>query len=281
MSEDMKVVNIPLGEIHADDEFNCRGKITPIDVVTLAKDIEKQGLIQPVVVTLYDEEQQKSTGCKYRLIAGYRRRMAHQVLERSTIPAIVRTDMVDDIDARFFNLAENLQREDLNVLQEAKALQKLKDLGISEIATSERLGKSRGWVQIRYMLLDLPEQIQREVALKNITQTQVREIYSHLKKGGEEAAFAAAKEIKELKARGRTNISVNPDKHKKTSKKQRTRAEIFGMMEHIQTSGIGNGLWTRCLSWAAGEISGIDLFDSLNEYAQRNGIQYIKPSDDE
>ena len=203
--------------------------------------------------------------------------MAHKVLERPTISAIIRADMVNDIDARFFNLAENLQRQDLNVLQEAKALQNLKNLGIGEDSCARKLGVSRGWVQIRYMLLELPIEIQHQVALKNITQTQVREVYSHFRRGGEEAAFAAAREIKEARAKGRGTISVNPHRKKKTAKIHHTRAEIFEMMEHIQTSGIGNGIWTRCLAWAAGEISALDLYSSLDTFAKKNGLEYLKP----
>jgi len=277
MSDTMHVQDIKISEIHADDNFNCRGQITPINVVTLAKDIERQGLIQPVVLTEYSPEKQKETGCKYRLIAGFRRRMAHVVLKREKIPAIIRGGMVDDLDARFFNLAENLQREDLNILQEALALEKLKNLGVTETDCADRLGKSRGWVQIRYMLLSLPKEIHTEAALGNITQTQIRELYSIYKKGGQEAAFQAVREIKEAKARGRTNVSVNPNKNKPTVKRQRTRAEIFDLMEHIQESGIGNGIWTRCLAWAAGEITTLNVYDSLAEYAKAKGVRYTKP----
>jgi ParB family chromosome partitioning protein len=203
--------------------------------------------------------------------------MAHVVLKREKIPAIIRADMVDDLDARFFNLAENLQREDLNILQEALALEKLKALGVTETDAADRLGKSRGWVQIRYMLLSLPKEIHTEAALGNITQTQIRELYSIYKKGGQEAAFQAVRDIKEAKARGRTNVSVNPNKNKPNVKRQRSRAEIFDLMEHIQNSGIGNGIWTRCLAWAAGEITTLDVYDSLAEYAQKNDVNYIKP----
>jgi ParB family chromosome partitioning protein len=281
-SETLQVVDIPLVEIHADESFNCRGKIAPIDVITLAKDIERQGLIQPVVVTLYNEDKQKETGFKYRLIAGFRRYTAFKlVLQRDKIPTIIREDMVDDVNARILNLVENLQRENLNILQEAKALKNLKDVGVGEYDAAERLGKSRGWVQIRYMLLNLPEAVQKEAALGNITQQNIREVYTILSQKGSDAAYKAIKEIKEAKAKGRTNFSVNPNKHKQTIKRQRTRAEIFSMMEHIQDSAIGNGIWTRCLAWAAGEITGVDLFSSLIEYAEKNNLSYTKPSIDE
>jgi len=287
---DMLVENIPLNDIHDDDEFNCRGKITPIDVVDLAKDIARQGLIQPIILAPYPPEKVAETSKKYRLIAGYRRYTAFVILSKENeesavkygkIPSIVRSDMVNDTDARFFNLAENLQRSDLNVLQEAKAIEKLKNIGITDYDCAQRLGKSRGWVQIRFMLLGLPKEVQVEVALGNIVQTQIRELYTIFNKAGLEACFAAAKEIKEAKARGRV-ISVNPNKNiVRNSKHIRKRTEIFMLMENIQGSGIGNGLWTRCLAWAAGEIDDETLYMSLEDYASKNNLRYSRPTQDE
>jgi len=269
----MKVQDIPLTDIHADDTFNCRGVIAPIDVIDLAKDIKERGLIQPVTLAPYDEEKQKETGYKYRLLAGFRRFTAFKVNQSARIPSIVRPDMMDEINARYFNLSENIQRKDLNVLQEAQALKVLKDLGVSEVEAADKLGKTRGWIQIRYLLLKLPDPIQKEVAAGFINQTQVRELYTVKLREGEDKCFEAAKQIKEAKQRGRT-ISVKP-KGPQNSKRHRKRGEIFQMMEHIQDSGIGNGLWTRALAWAAGEISDQDFDATLRVYAADNGITYV------
>ena len=181
--------------------------------------------------------------------------------------------MMDEINARYFNLSENIQRKDLNVLQEAQALKVLKDLGVSEVEAADKLGKTRGWIQIRYLLLKLPDPIQKEVAAGFINQTQVRELYTVKLREGEDKCFEAAKQIKEAKQRGRT-ISVKP-KGPQNSKRHRKRGEIFQMMEHIQDSGIGNGLWTRALAWAAGEISDQDFDATLRVYAADNGITYV------
>ena len=272
----LAIQEIPLEEIHADDDFNCRGKIIAIDVVDLVKDIERQGLIQPIVISPYGDERRTETGKKYRLIAGYRRYTAHVVLKRATVPSIVRADMINDTDARILNLSENIQRKSLNILQEARAIEKLKMLGLTETHSAERLGKSRGWVQMRFMLLALPKEIQADVGLELITQTQIRELYSVFNRAGTEACYSAAKEIKQAKARGRT-ITVNPNLTKPTAKRRRSRSEIFILMEHLQESGIGNGIWTRCLAWTAGEISDIELYVTLEEYAKTKGINYSKP----
>jgi len=72
MSDD-KFVQMPMSDIYVDEDFNCRKRITPIDVVDLAKDIKKNGLLQPVIVSIQSDEQQAENGKSYRLIAGFRR----------------------------------------------------------------------------------------------------------------------------------------------------------------------------------------------------------------
>ena len=275
-----ELLSIPLTDIHMDEEFNCRGRIAPIDVVDLAKDIEANGLIQPVTVAPYPEDMIKKTGCKYRLIAGYRRYMSHRVIQRSEIPAIIRPDMADDMKARFFNLSENLKRQDLDIVQEAKAIKRLKDLGVAEVATAERLGKSRGWVQIRYMLLSLPEAIQAECTAGFITQSNIRELFAINNTAGKDSCFAAAKKLKEAKISGRKAMNVNPNRAKPTAKYHRKRSEIFEVMDNIQRQ-LGNFIGTRLLAWCAGEISNAELYMSIEEYANENGLDYTNPLKEE
>jgi ParB family chromosome partitioning protein len=278
--QEIVVQNVPLDSIHADSEFNCRGDITPMDVVDLAKDIQERGLIQPVTVAPYSAENAEKYGFKYRLLAGFRRYTAHRVNKSETIPSIIREDMMDEASARFFNLAENIQRANLSLLQEAKALKRLKDLGVPDYDVATRLGKSRGWVQIRYMLLALPEEIQAEVDAGFITQTNVRELYSIFRSAGKDSCFNAAKKLKDAKILGRKARSVNPNKSKPTSKHHRKRPEIFAMMEHIQDS-VGNSFATRCLAWCAGEISSNELFRDVKEEAELLNKPYHIPTEEE
>ncbi len=272
----LAVENIPLNSIHEDDNFNCRGKILPTDVIELTKDIERQGLIQPIILAPYDAQKQTVFNRKYRLIAGYRRYTAFKILKKETIPAIIRADMVNDIDARFFNLQENLQRKNLNIMQEAITLQKLKEIGIDRNEAAERIGMSPGWVQVRYMLLDLPKDVQQEVLAGSISQPQIRELYTMLNKAGPDACLRAARDIKEARARGRI-ISINENKKKDNALRARKRMEIFDMMDHLRDT-VGNGLWTRTLAWAAGEISNLDLQASIKLVCDRLGKTYVPPA---
>jgi ParB/RepB/Spo0J family partition protein len=280
--QELKVSYLPLSEIHADEGFNCRGAIRPIDVVDLAKGIALHGLIQPVTVAPYTEGKDDAilkTGKKYRLLAGFRRFMAHRVNKMETIAAIIRQDMMDEATARIFNLAENLQREDLSIIQEAKALEKLHSLGVSEADTGNRLGKSRGWVQVRYMLLGLPDPVQKEVEAGFITQNNIRELYAIYKTAGEEPCFDAVRKLKDAKIKGVAGMSVNPNVSKPTSKHHRKRNEIFVMMDHIQ-GNIGNSFATRCLAWCAGELTNVEIFAEIKATALSEGKIYKQPEED-
>lgn len=271
----MELQELKISEIHDDEAFNCRGKITPIDVVDLAKDIKENGLHQPIVVCLYDDAQQAITGKKYRALAGFRRLMAHRVNDMKTINAVVKPPL-SDVEALKINLAENIQRQDLTILQEALAIKRLKDYGLSETDTASQLGMSRGWVQVRFMLLALPEDIQQEATAGYITQANIRDLYTFYSKTGDKAQlYDAVKRLKEGKSRGQ-EVRVSKTKEQRLNEKRmRKRPEIFAMMEHIQESAIGNGIWTRAMAWCSGEITTGQFLTSLQKYAIANKLDYI------
>lgn len=273
-----QVINVPLKLIWADEEFNCRGNIAPIDVVGLAKDIEANGLIQPVTICeLAADDPKRQEGFLYKLIAGYRRFMAHKVIKRDHIDAICKQEMLDERKARLFNLSENLQRQDLSIMQEAKAVKKLHELGMSIDYVSRELSKSFGWVQVRFYLLNLPELIQKEVAQGYIAQLQIRDLYTIYKTHGEDECIKATKFLKEAKEKGEKGVRVKPKNKKEgNAKRIRNRAEILNMLYHIQDT-IGNGLHSRCLAWAAGEVSNTELFQDLRTKADETGITYTLP----
>ena len=277
------IQQISLSEINdAEEGFNSRGeKVRPLDVVDLAKDIEINGLLQPVVIAPYEEHDALRMGKKYRLILGYRRFAAyHLVLNKDTIPAVVKDHPIDEKRARLMNLSENLKRKNLNILQEAKAVEQLYKLGLSVDNVGKQLGMSYGWTQIRHMLMCLPVDIQQEAAIGVINQTQIRKLFTIQKDSGVDMMYNAVKTIKTAKARGEKVVNlddkfVSPQTQRKT-RTHRTRLQIFDMMNHIQET-IGNGLFTRCMAWAAGEVNDDELFDDLKDYAMEHDMTYSKP----
>lgn len=272
---DFVAQTVPMDSVFADQDFNCRGKITPIDVVDLAKDIQRNGLIQPIVVCKMDAVWMEETDCTYNLLAGFRRHMAHRVNKMDNINTVIREQM-SSIDARVFNLAENLQRKDLNILQEAQAIEKLKLEGLTEPQTAEYLGTSRGWVQIRFMLLMMPNEIKEGAAAGIFTQTQIRALYTIKQRDGIDQCFIAAKEMKEAKARGRTIIKVSTAKTDPTKKKIRIKIEINELQDRVRTE-IGNNIITQILGWTSGSVNDAEIHYAIKEFAAKNGLSYRLP----
>lgn len=120
----------------------------------LAKSIEARGVIQPLVV--------RPKGRKYELVAGERRWRAAQKARLHDVPVIVRD--FDDAETLEIALVENIQREDLNAIEEAEAYKKLiEDFGHSQAALARLVHKSRSHVANLLRLLDLPEGVRTMV----------------------------------------------------------------------------------------------------------------------
>jgi ParB/RepB/Spo0J family partition protein len=269
-----EIVSVLMLEIFADPTFNCRGAaIAPIDVIDLVKDIETHGLQQPIVIQPYDKYQPEKY--KYRIVSGHRRHMAFKVMKRTHIPCIINTHLTES-QALILNLGENLHRLNLNIMQEATALERLKMSGMSTTEVGRELGKSSAWVNIRYMLLELPEPIRNAAASGLINQQQIKEIHSlpDIK-----AQIEAAKKIKDAKVRGEKVPRIKPIgavKRNILKTKIRDKDDLFWMQDHIQES-VGNNFGTRCLAWAAGEISDFELFQDIREIAAEKNVDYKIP----
>ena len=266
---------ILLDKIHVDQDFNCRGAIAPMDVIGLANDIEEHGLLQPVVVMEHNEEEVVRFEKPYCLIAGFRRTSAYRLKGWTEIPAVVQPWMSEQ-RRKIINLSENIQREDLNILEEAKALAHLHSLGVPRESVAKRLGKSGKWVQIRYYLLDLPPEIQQEASAGILNQYQIGELR---KMKDPQKQFEAVKMIKEAKVKGQAAPEINEKKRPtKGAKRQRTRAQIQERMVTLVNLRINPGFWSRCLAWASAEISDIEFFKSAREYAKERDIPFTIPA---
>jgi len=269
MTADYQVLQIPLEKIFSDDDFNCRGKIVKIDVAGLARDIDDNGLQFPISVqprTNLDIPGQYD----YRIIAGHRRFAAFTVLERKTIPCMVRENL-SELQARLLNLSENLKREALNIIQEARAVKKLRDLGLTQENIANELGMSRGWVQVRFNLLDLPIEIQNEAAAGILNQAQIKQIYSLT---STEDQYDAVKRIKNAKLQGVRGLDVgNKPENKPFVKKRQPKVVVQEMINHIGKH-VGFGLCTRCLAWANGEITSAELYFDIKVEMDELGKPY-------
>lgn len=242
-----EIVAIPMVKIVANENANCRDKIDAVKVVSLWKSIEREGLIQPVVV--------RKVGDKYQLICGFRRWKAHVVGNALTINCKV--VVCSDSEAEVMNISENLERENLNLLEEAHAIQKLKFQGWTQDRIAKRFNVTRVWVIGREKLLTLPEPIQQEAAAGFLKLGHIDAIC----KLTLEEQFSAVKEIKEKAMRGeRTMVSALKPKtpNNVAPRKPRTKNELSEMLT-IAMQKLNAGIVTRTLAWANGDISTDDL----------------------
>lgn len=143
------------------NRYQPRREFSDDSIKELAETLDKDGLLQPIVVREDGEDH-------YEIIAGERRYRAAKSLGWETIPAIVKN--MDDDQAASLALIENLQREDLNPIDEAKAytnLMKLNDL--TQTALAKDMGKSQSYIANKLRLLKLDDDVQKALIEGEIT----------------------------------------------------------------------------------------------------------------
>lgn len=142
----------------------------------LAESIRQYGVLQPLVVTSRDR--QKSDGglqTVYELIAGERRLRASKLIGLREVPVVIRAGEQSDRMKLELAIIENLQREDLNAIDRAKALAQLAEaFGTSHAEIGAKIGRSREYVSNSIRLLQLPEAVQQAVVGKEITEGHAR-----------------------------------------------------------------------------------------------------------
>ena len=149
------VVDVPVTEIRP-NPLQPRRRFTPEGLAELADSIRQHGLLQPVVVSRAPEG-------GFHLVAGERRWRAAQLVGLGRIPAVVR-EAAGDSDLLALALIENLQREDLTPIEEARAFQHLRtELGQSQDVIAKQVGKDRSTVANALRLLQLPLELQELV----------------------------------------------------------------------------------------------------------------------
>ncbi len=137
------VVLVPLDDLLTDQ--NIRETMDEEGLRELARDIEARGLLQPIVVT-------PAKGNKYQVVAGHRRAAAIRLTAATAAPAVV--TKFSPAEAKKAQLAENIQRADLSLLEEGRALLALRNEGMSLAELGELVNKSRAWVCKRIACVD-------------------------------------------------------------------------------------------------------------------------------
>ncbi len=162
-----QLAHLPVDAIHANPR-QPRRRFEPEATTGLASSIKQQGLLQPVVV-------RPRTAGGYELIAGERRWRAAREAGLETLPALVRD--ADDRDTLLLALVENVAREQLSPVEEARAYAALVDefeLSLGEVA--DKVGRSKPAVSNRLRLLELPEEVLWMVARGELTEGHARAV---------------------------------------------------------------------------------------------------------
>ena len=160
--EEFKIVQIK--DIQK-NPYQPRKEFSEEKIQELAQSIKENGLIQPIIV-------RKSPVLGYEILAGERRYRASIAAGLAEVPVIVK--QLSDQDMMIHSIIENLQRENLNPIEEAKAYQSLIDKGFTHTEIAEKMGKSRPYITNLVRLLGLPKHILTEVESGKLSQAHAR-----------------------------------------------------------------------------------------------------------
>lgn len=197
----------------------------------LAASIAQRGVIQPIIV------RPKGDG-RYQLVAGERRWRAAQKASLHDIPAIVRT--LDDREVMALALIENLQREDLNPVEEARAYHRLsEEEGMTQADIAAMVDKSRSHVANMQRLLALPDEILGLLADNALSMGHARALIGHA--DAVVLAHRAVKDklsVREIEKLARRSVAPNPDagegKPRKNGGRASADADIVAVQNHLE-----------------------------------------------
>ncbi|WP_238786271.1 nucleoid occlusion protein [Bombilactobacillus mellis] len=190
-SDQDQIQEIPLKQI-IPNTYQPRRQFDDVQLNELAQSIQVNGLLQPIIVRLNDDQ-------KYEIIAGERRFRAVELLNWEKIPAIVRD--YSNQESAALALIENLQREDLNPIEEAQAYQQLEQMEqLPQKDLARKLGKSQSYVANKLRLLKLAQPVQQAIISGTISQRHGRALLNLSAKQQEEVLAKIMKRKLTVKA---------------------------------------------------------------------------------
>ena len=254
-----ETVEMQVEDIIHDPNFNCRDTFTLESVNELAESIRQDGLNFPLVVQPWQG--------KYRLICGFRRYQALvRILKWTKLPVMVRDDLTD-AEAQRLNLSENLERKNLNILEEARALRRIYPEGVSLSRAAFELKKPTRWVHVRIRLMELPEVIQHQAASGILSAVDINSIYSL---PGTAARLKEAANIARQKMAGRSTVKIA--REGRCFQRKRGKREMSSLIDYMWSKGV-DGLPTRVLAWAQGFITDAEIKKDIRDASKFAGTE--------
>ena len=232
-SDSAAAVEIRLSDIEPNAD-QPRRDFDPQALEELSESIARYGLLQPLLV-------RPLTGGRYQLVAGERRWRASRMAGLSSAPAIIKE--LSDVETAEIALVENLQREDLNPIEEAEGYRLLMtDYSLTQEQVSERVGRSRSAVANSVRLLSLPEEILGMIKKGEISAGHGRALLAFDNRDAMLAAARAA--VSGANVRELERMSKKPDKVKKTAKPA-SRNSFFDEVELSLSENLGRRVKVR------------------------------------
>lgn len=251
--------------------YQPRHEFNDEKIMGLAESIRQYGILQPLVVTRH-EEQKEDGGISvvYELIAGERRLRASKVAGLNQVPVLIRK--IEDDNQLKLELAiiENLQREDLNPVDRAKAFDKLYgEFGLKHVQIAKKVGKSREYVSNSLRLLGLPEEILNALAERKISEGHTRPILMLSDRPEEQAVLFKEIIIKRLTVRDAEKIARRIAYDKVRKKERAYDPELVEMEENI-----GEKLHAR-VHIEKGDIGGKIILDFMSAQEMNRVVELL------
>jgi len=222
--ERTKIVEIPLSEI-IPNEYQPRDYFNEEKLNELCSSIKEKGLMQPIIVRRKND--------KYEIIAGERRYRACLKLNMIKLPVIIKN--VDDKDSFELAIIENIQREDLNLMEKARAFRQLiEDFNLTQNAVAKQLGVERVTVANTLRLLSLPEDIQKKIEAGQLSFGHAKVLLSI---DNAEDQFTLCEQVLEDNLTIRELTSMVKENYGKKIKKQKVKKEdpyIVAIKDQLQ-----------------------------------------------
>jgi ParB family chromosome partitioning protein len=265
-------LQLPIQQLKA-GKYQPRRHFDDAALAELADSIEKHGVMQPIVVRLVAPN-------AYEIIAGERRWRAATLAKLAKVPVIIRE--VNDTQALELALIENIQRADLNPLEEAAGYQRLMDeFGYTQERLAPVIGKSRSHVANLLRLQKLPESIKQRIDSGELTMGHARAIL--MAKNPEELAqqiIEIGLSVREAEARAKGEAANAKSEEKQStprsgatkSRSSATKSEDVIQLENMLADSLGLRVSIDTRSGQSGEvIIGYDSLTQLDEILRRLG----------
>ncbi|MEI8224227.1 MAG: ParB/RepB/Spo0J family partition protein [bacterium] len=230
--------------------YQPRKEFEPRALQDLADSIRQYGVLQPLVVTRKEIENEQGLFVEYELIAGERRLRASKLAGIPQVPVIIRAGQDSDKEKLELAIIENLQREDLNPIDRAQAFLKLaEEFKLTHSEIGKKMGKSREYVSNTLRLLSLPEEIRQALAEKKIAEGHTRPLMMLADRPLEQLTLFKEMVIKKLSVRESERIArgIATDKVRKKDadmdpqivQYQERLAESLGTRVSIEKKEVG------------------------------------------